>query len=147
MLVDHFYAAQNITGLSPLHPFGTSATLRNPNAGSTVGGTLQGSTDSYTFPASVSSGVYIITYMCEYDTPGTTGNTIIQNLANCAPYNFFISGSSNEYAVDSTTDVIGWFAIEVTSAGASFQLTNDGTMTNPGEGFDLIVQQIPVNLT
>lgn len=151
--MDHFQL-NGLTGVLPSAPFGSSASLTSPTSDSTLGGTIQGSTSTYTFPASISSGYFMMMYWCSYSTGSATPGGTQQNGAsvNCSLVEAFNNNNTDAISTyiepggsyRSTQYTVVW---EVTGAGASFALEgNAGSMTNPSGG-DLYVMQLcnPLN--
>nr|AQU11764.1 hypothetical protein [Cruciviridae sp.]AQU11769.1 hypothetical protein [Cruciviridae sp.] len=144
--MDHF-DLNHATGILPSSPFGTSPLLLEPTPDSNIGGVVQGSTNTYFFPANVASGNYMLFYY-QYFSSGT-GNSGVWTTTFTNAKSLFIlaEGAAYEFNVVATANSTGIATNEfftVTGSGASVTLTNNSNQSgNPFRYADFFVMSIP----
>jgi hypothetical protein len=139
-LSDHFQLTAGLTAGS----YFTTGALKNPTAGSTLKGSISGSV--YTFPSTISSGTYLVTYMV-CGNPTSAGNYIQFNCSNASQNGFFQGGTGSTIPMESTGNGY-WAALgnfTVTGANATISITA-GTLPPSVINGDLIVQQVSPSL-
>lgn len=143
-LTDHFNL-NGQTAVTPAAPFGTNTALLNPSSNSTIKGTIQGSTTKYAFPASVTSGNFMMMYISQFSGLGNEG-VYTPSLTNCSALNLFNANSTS-----SQTPVVNGVSadtlcimqsITVTATGATWGFTNNGS-TNTFTSGDFFVFEMP----
>lgn len=143
LLMDHFNLVAQASTITATTPFGTSATVLSPTSNSTLGGTLQGSTDKYTFPPSLSSGTFMMVYTVYFASPGADYMDV-GSVVNMSAVNLIINNTTQQAwgastSVNYSTSV---FFYKITGAGASFTILGNGAGSS-ATGADWYVTQIP----
>lgn len=138
----------------PTRPFGTSAVIQTSNTGSTLGGIIQGSTNTYTFPANTPVGnLYLCTWRGAWSTPGSRyiSNGIVPT--NCALYSLggvasiVIAPSDSGISGSTCATFLVMFTIQITAASASFVFNpTETTAPSTFNNASFVVNQIPTNL-
>lgn len=150
-MTDHFVLPSGT--IAPTAPFGTSATPQSPTSGSTLGGRTTGSTNTYAFPTTVSSGVFMIVGTSFYSAGGTM-HTDTFAFTNCSSVDLVEASSVfsmstgpdaflNEGAVAPQNVISLLLFVKVTASPASFTWSNASTYGTTGVGADFIVTQLP----
>jgi hypothetical protein len=138
--MDHF---QLPTTVSTSHYLGADTTTTYQPTFGTIGGTVKNST--YTFPSSVSSGIFWIKY-CVQGSATTLTNGVILTGTNATTKAIFFNDSSAAWAQNgggiSSATADTNYCISVTGANASFVLSN-ATLPTSITGGDLFVIQLP----
>lgn len=146
-LMDHLYF--NI--VTTVRPLGTvDSATGNLKRGATLGGTIASDGRTYYFPATTSSGKYLVCYSV---TGANTAGVIpasISSTTNCAMLNFFANGAINFVAAPNpaagSNCPMRNVVINVTAANANFQFdTSNGVYPSSPAG-DLWVVRLPDNL-
>lgn len=158
--MDHFNLSSQ-TSVKPATPFGTNAAVLSPTTKSTLGGSIYGSTNTYTFPVATSSGTFMFLHSLSWSVESMSDDTI--SYTNCSALglgtNSDVAGGTNNLTFSSTGNQIllnatgtnpegsthYWF-VTVTGAGASITWTNAGTASGTFFGADLYVVQMPANI-
>lgn len=144
ILVDHFDLSTAVSASNYLGP--DTTTTVNAATGSSLGGTIKNST--YSFPAAISSGNFILRY-----TVFGAATTITNAMANTANVNLVGLNMFNQVGTDTAsyaspasgslinTNTNFTLAVTVTAPGASITL-GTGTLPSSVTGGDLFVQSI-----
>lgn len=133
------------TSVSTANPFGTNTAAIGPTSLSTLGGTVLGSTNTYSFPPSITSGNYAMQLTTLWNNAGSGANYSL-TFTNCVVNKLYGSGSAGlntpqASATNVTQTSITEF-ITITAGNASFTITGTGSTTSV-EDSDLFVYQIP----
>jgi uncharacterized protein (DUF779 family) len=139
-ITDHFTLSTSITAANKL----TTGAVQQADVGSSIGGTIQNLT--YTFPAYIQSGRYLMHYAVRGATTPLTvqlGWTIPLGLNGQVLWINDTVDTIHPYSVPMTYDVASdLICVTVTGPGASLQLTAGGSLPTAITGGDLIVTSI-----
>lgn len=143
-LADHFNLG---TGISTSAYLDTSGVAVAAASGSTLGGTIN--TSTYTFPANVGSGKYLLVYQV-YGASTTLTNGMSYTLGGCSASSLFNqTGTDRPYfnvvsGAASDTQIIG-ICVTLTAFSATVLLTS-GTLPGTRTGGDLTVLELPADI-
>jgi len=166
ILADHFtlksFSDFNSLPINPTFPWGKSGTTYNPTTGSTLKGTVVTTTTGalsngyYAFPASVTSGYFILSYsIFSNDDSGDSFNSNIGNIqiVNGNLVDLFDSSggiNSKTYATNAGQatggDTLSYMVnctVEVTGAGCQVTWENGAPDWGATQAGDFWVTQIP----
>jgi len=134
---DHFQLSSSATNAAPF-------TANKAGTFNTLGGTL--GTNFYVFPGTVVDGVFVLWWNLVGNSTATAAPTLV--LTNCIAYNLLDLGTKNGLStVGTSTQFIQMVIVQITGVNAAISGFGTGTLPASPTYGDLVVSEIPSNLT
>lgn len=136
-----------VAGLDNSNKLSASSAVLTADVGSSIGGTVQ--TNTYSFPAYIQSGRYIVSYVEFGGSTVLTNQLSFNNLVNCVPTPIWVNNTVSTiqpYPGGITGGGASvMICITVTGSPAAISLTLSGTLAGPISSVNLVVTSIDKN--